>query len=96
MRFDQIGCFGRERGSLWWAGVSASKALMDLHGALTRALATAGFEPERRKYSPHVTLARQVETDAQPRPVEPFSETVNGIHLMKSERVYGKLTYTSL
>ncbi len=49
-----------------------------------------------RKYSPHITLGREVVTDAAPWQIEPFGETVTGIDLMKSERIGGKLTYTAI
>jgi len=93
---ETLGCFRRDRGDLWWAGVTANKSLLDLQRRLTDSLAGVGFEPEKRKYSPHVTLARQVVTDAIPWLIEPFGETVNKIHLMKSERINGKSTYTSI
>ena len=93
---ETLGCFRRDRGDLWWAGVNASKPLLDLHRELADGLAGVGFEPEKRKYSPHVTLARQVVTDAVPWPIESFGETVDRIHLMKSERINGKSTYTPI
>ena len=51
---------------------------------------------EKRKYSPHITLAREVVTDIKPWTIEPFSEKVNTIELMKSEHINGKLTYTAM
>lgn len=41
-----------------WAGVEPSSPLDDLYGALERALEGAGFPPEERRFSPHITLAR--------------------------------------
>ncbi len=41
-----------------WAGVSESEALRHLYRRVDRVLVEAGLEPERRKYVPHVTLAR--------------------------------------
>lgn len=41
-----------------WVGVRRSEALNALHAKIDRALVTMGFEPDGRKYSPHVTLAR--------------------------------------
>jgi 2'-5' RNA ligase len=80
----------------WWAGLSESKSLMVLQGELNEKLIAAGFALERRKYSPHITLGREVVTDIKPWKIEPFGETVSLIDLMKSERVGGKLTYTSI
>ena len=93
---ESLGCFRRDRGDLWWAGVNRNKPLLGLQRRLTDGLASVGFEPEKRKYSPHVTLARQVVTDAIQWPIEPFGEAVNKIHMMKSERINGKSTYTPI
>ncbi len=41
-----------------WAGVERSDALAALHERVERALVRAGVEPERRRFAPHVTLAR--------------------------------------
>ena len=41
-----------------WAGVQATDELLELHAACERALRAIGYRPERRRYMPHVTLAR--------------------------------------
>ncbi len=44
-----------------WAGVARDEAfdrLLALQAKVETALQRAGFEPERRRYAPHVTLAR--------------------------------------
>jgi 2'-5' RNA ligase len=42
-----------------WAGVESNPALFGLHHSTASALNSAiGFQPEKRPYSPHVTLAR--------------------------------------
>lgn len=41
-----------------WMGVERNDALMNLQAKIDRAVMEAGFEPERRRYTPHVTLAR--------------------------------------
>lgn len=41
-----------------WAGVERTPALDHLQSKVETALQRAGFEPERRRFSPHVTLAR--------------------------------------
>jgi len=41
-----------------WAGVTESPELLELHTACGSALATTGFRVERRRFVPHVTLAR--------------------------------------
>lgn len=41
-----------------WAGVARSDALERLQSKVEQAMQRAGLEPERRKFVPHVTLAR--------------------------------------
>lgn len=91
-----VGRFRRDGGDIWWAGLYASKPLLDLQRVLTDKLITAGFVLDRREYKPHITLGRKVETTAVPWQIEPFGETVSCIDLMKSERINGKLTYTAI
>jgi len=100
---ERVGRFGGRGGNdpaqseaIWWAGVQACEPLLVLHSRLTDNLIAAGFILDRRKYSPHITLGRRVVSDATPRRIEPFGETVRRIDLMKSERIDGKLTYTPI
>ena len=99
LHVERVGRFGGGGGnseSTWWAGVNVAGALSDLFYNLSDKLDEAGFIVDKRKFSPHITLGRRVVTDMAPRRVEPFGETVKKIDLMKSERIDGKLTYTSI
>jgi 2'-5' RNA ligase len=91
---ERVGTFSR--GTLWWAGLREDKPLMDLQHEVEHKLALCGFEMDGRNYNPHITLGREVVTDSKPWQIEHFGETVNTIALMKSERIDGKLTYTSI
>jgi len=93
---DRIGRFKRDGGDIWWVGVKETPELMTLQWDLTECLLTAGFALERRKYSPHITLGREVVTDAAPWEIEPYGEIAPCVELMKSERIQGKLTYTAI
>jgi len=93
---DRIGRFRRDGGDIWWAGVRDSAHLSDIYNNITKKLTAAGFDPDTRKFSPHITLGREVVTDNVPRNIEPFGETVNKIELMSSERIGGKLTYAPI
>ena len=93
---DRVGRFRRDGGDIWWAGLAENKELSALHGGLVRSLADVGFTPEGRGYSPHITLGREVVSDASPWAIEPFSEEVKSVELMKSERLRGVLTYTAI
>ena len=92
----RVGRFKRSGGDIWWAGVNESEALQSLWDGLSAKLRSGGFSLDARGYSPHITLGREVATNAAPWSIEPFGETVRRIDLMKSERIGGALTYTSI
>ena len=96
LQIERLGCFKRDGSDIWWAGFSISKELIALQSVLSDKLISEGFSLDKRRYSPHITLGRQVVTQVIPRAIEPFGETVSSIELMKSERVGGKLTYTAI
>jgi len=58
-RFDltlaTVGHFGLR---MLWVGIERNPALQHLHEKIESALNRMGFEPEERRYTPHVTLAR--------------------------------------
>ena len=59
LRLSGIGNFGSGRKMrAVWAGLDRSEALIHLADKVESAIVRAGFEPERRKFTPHVTLAR--------------------------------------
>lgn len=91
---EQLGTFSR--GTLWWAGFREDTPLMLLQREIEHKLALCGFEMDGRKYSPHITLGREVVTEIKPWKIEPFGEPVSAVDLMKSERIGGKLTYTAI
>ena len=71
IRLGEIGHFGsRGKVRALWAGIDACAALDHLHGKIESALVRAGLEPEARKFTPHVTLARL--KDARPSRVRDF------------------------
>lgn len=54
-----VGTFSRAgRETTLWVGVDRSPQLDLLQGKIETALQRAGLEPERRRFAPHVTLAR--------------------------------------
>lgn len=54
-----VGTFGPERNPhALWAGVERSAPLAHLREKVESALVRAGLEPETRRFTPHVTLAR--------------------------------------
>ena len=96
LTIERVGRFKRNGGDIWWAGVQDNKPLQALQRKIAAELVSAGFSLDARGYSPHITLGREVATDLAPWGIKPFGETVHKIDLMKSERIGGKLTYTSI
>ena len=94
--FDRIGRFKRDGGDIWWVGLGDCKPLLDLQHSLSDKLTAAGFDLDKRAYSPHITIGRKVLTSVKPHSIDRIHEQVSSIDLMKSERINGKLTYTSI
>lgn len=96
--FDHVGCFRRDGGDLWWIGLHENNVLTALQSDLAHRLADEGFRLESRRFSPHITLAREVRLQAQPDRAAllgaPFTASADRISLMRSERVRGKIAYT--
>ena len=59
VRVDGMGCFGNGRNArVLWAGLAADGTLGRLQSKVETAISQVGLAPERRKFHPHVTLAR--------------------------------------
>lgn len=69
LRIKGVGRFEQRRGGALWAGVEPKEPLVRLAAKVDRLCQSAGLEPERRAYHPHVTLARWSSGTG---PVEPY------------------------
>jgi 2'-5' RNA ligase len=58
LRFDTLSSFGGRRPRAVIATLAQTPALMELQSEHERLMQRVGLEPEGRKYTPHVTLAR--------------------------------------
>lgn len=59
IRLDGVGCFPpRGRPRVVWVGVEADERLHRLHQKIYTRLASLGLALERRKFAPHITIAR--------------------------------------
>jgi 2'-5' RNA ligase len=58
LRFDALSSFGGRRPRAVIATLAQTQALMELQAEHERLMQRVGLEPEGRKYTPHVTLAR--------------------------------------
>jgi len=58
LQLNGLGAFGSRKPHSVWAGITMTPELNDLQAELERRIRRVGLEPERRKFAPHVTLAR--------------------------------------
>jgi 2'-5' RNA ligase len=58
LQFDGLASFGGRKPRAVFAAAVPSNPLIELQGELERLLQRLGLEPEGRKFTPHVTLAR--------------------------------------
>lgn len=62
----ELGVFGdKRRPQVLWAGIRPQPELDRLQGKIEMALQRVGLPPERRKFQPHVTLARLRDANAE-------------------------------
>src|SRR5215208_2714889 len=65
LRFDHLKSFGGRRPRAIVAALPQTKALIELQAEHERLMQRVGLEPEGRKFSPHVTLARLRESSSR-------------------------------
>ena len=58
LRVMGVGKFEKRNGGALWAGVQPRESVAGLAAKIERAIQQVGLEPERRAFSPHITLAR--------------------------------------
>ncbi|MBP1744466.1 MAG: hypothetical protein H6Q58_1444 [Firmicutes bacterium] len=104
LKFKKIGKFSRGGRETYFVGLRRNSMLRSINWQLSESLRSAGFEIDKREYTPHLTLGRNVvfEMDFD---LEEFSREiaemkarmkVEKISLMRSERVEGKQKYTEI
>lgn len=94
---SECGKFGRPGEDIHWIGCKKSAELCDLAYSVRDNLIKSGFDIDTKPFKPHITLARQVVSDAPVViDVPKLSYKVEKISLMKLERINGKLTYTEI
>lgn len=55
---ESLGKFANRKETILWAGVHESAELKSLHREMEMKLVEAGYQPENRRWHPHITLAR--------------------------------------
>jgi RNA 2',3'-cyclic 3'-phosphodiesterase len=83
LAFTRSGCF-RRNGILWAGPAVVPPMLLELVGDLNRGLAACGFDPERRIYRAHLTLARNVRRWLDDTTFDPVQWNVDSFALIAS------------
>ncbi len=84
-------------GSLYWIGLKKEQKLFTLANKLREMLDKNGIPVDKKPFSPHITIAREVVSDEPVKlNVKEVSMHVCKISLMRSDRINGKLTYTEV
>src|SRR6186997_2675870 len=65
LRFDGLQSFGGRKPRALIAAVAPSQSVMELQAEHERLMRRVGLDPEARKYTPHVTLARLRDTSSR-------------------------------
>src|SRR4051794_6024744 len=77
LRVAGTGRFQQRSGGALWAGLEPKEPLAALAAKIERACISAGLEPERRAYHPHITLARW--KGRRPREIADFIDRPRGL-----------------
>lgn len=95
---SDIGSFQRGNKEIAWVGIKENKELITLQKELKRLLIDKGFEVDNRKYTPHITIGRQIVRSnlIEKNNLEPIEISIRSIALMESKRVNEKLVYEPL
>ena len=92
VRLDGLSSFGGHKPRAIVASVAPSPSLLELQAELERLMQRVGLEPEGRKYTPHVTLARL--RDSSSRQVADYLAT-RGLFRSAAFRVERFVLYSS-
>lgn len=97
VKLTHLGAFGGDKPRALYAGVEVNEPLIRLQAAQERVLQRIGLEPESRKFTPHVTLARLRGSSAEDlarflghaAPFEPLKFTIGRFVLFSSRDSVG-------
>lgn len=100
LHLESLGSFNKRNRQIIWAGVKGeTDKLHSLYQTLEEALLEEGFSKEERVYTPHVTLARQVQlTESinelnKKLTMKSLEFSVKSIAIMESININGQLVY---
>ena len=95
------GAFRGRGGDLHWVGIENTPELKSLAKALASGLRDAGFDIEKRRFTPHITIGRQIVIDGNNEKnaainVRMAAMQADRVSLMRSDRIDGKMVYTEI
>lgn len=101
IKIGDIGFFNKRTTNIVWVGITKGKDnLMRLHKKTDMITNESGFQPELRKFKPHITIGKKVvfsnDGFTQRLPYLTDEVEVSRLTLMESSRIDGELTYTPL
>jgi 2'-5' RNA ligase len=95
--FADAGVFRRKGGDVHWIGVERSPELKRLAERIASGLRREGFDIEKRKFTPHITIGREVKLSADARIRTPMASMyAERVSLMRSDRIDGRLVYSEI
>lgn len=103
--FGNMGKFVRKSGDIYFIGIKKNRNLYSLYRQLNTALIEEGFPTDKREFTPHLTLGRNIvlknKRDFDEYLKKSMGETelkmnVGKISLMKSEIKDGRIRYTEI
>ena len=84
-------------GDLLWAGADGGKELYALADQIRAKLQAQGIRTDGKEFHPHITLLRRMTgTDGTAFPAPSSKMKVREIFLMRSDRIHGRMVYTSI
>ena len=102
LHMSGLGWFQKRSGKIYWVGLERSERLLKLQKDLHNELLDLGFELEKREYTPHITIGRDVRVADDFNPSR-YTEMVQGmpikvesITLKKSENKGSGVIHTTL
>jgi RNA 2',3'-cyclic 3'-phosphodiesterase len=94
-RIDVAGCFEGARVA-WLASDTPPEGMHKLQKALQTAMLEAGFDVDRRKFRPHITVARDVTTIFEPHPIAPLIWRIDNFCLVEAQQSGNSVRYEML
>lgn len=99
INLNKLGAFPKGNTSIVWVGIDKSNPLTRLYLSLEKALEKQGFRRDKKAYTPHITLGREVAVNGNPnnlfKQMDKIEKdvSVSKITLMESKRIGAKLVY---